>query len=312
MGVPTAAYEVYDAVGEREDISDMIYNVSPTDTPGLSGYPTAEATNVLHQWQTDSLAAAATNVEPEGDDAADTTASATTLLSNSCQISDKVPRVTGTLQAVLKAGRRDEMAYQVAKMAKELKRDMEFDIHANNAEVTGTSGTARELGGLPAWITTNTSNGASGTDGSVGNTARTDGTQRAFSETLLKAVLVNGWTNGADFDTIFVGGFNKQRFSAFTGNATRTKGAEDFRLIAGIDLYDSDFGQIEIIPNRFSRARDCLVLEREMIAVAYLRPFRLWDLAKVGDTERKQLLTEYTIEVRNEASLGAVWDLNTA
>lgn len=311
MAVPTDAYETYDAAGEREDISDMIYNVSPTDTPGLSGYPTTEATNFAHQWQTDSLAAAATNVEPEGDDAADTAAVATTLLSNTCQISDKVPRVTGTLQAVLKAGRRDEMAYQVAKMAKELKRDMEFDIHANNTIVTGASGTARELGGLPAWITTNTSNGTSGSDGSAG-TARTDGTQRAFTETLLKAVLVAQWTAGGDPDTIFVGGFNKQKFSTFTGNATRFKGAEDYRLIAGIDIYDSDFGQLEIIPNRFSRARDCLVLEREMIAVAYLRPFRLWDLAKVGDTERKQLLTEYTIEVRNEAALGAVWDLNTA
>lgn len=312
MSVPTDTFETYDAKGNREDLTDMIYNIDPTDTPIINSVPRASADAVLHEWQTDSLAAAAQNAVAEGLDAATDTTTATVRLSNTCQISDKVPRVSGTQQAVKKAGRRDEMAYQIAKRAKELKRDMENDVASNNIEATGSSGTARESAGIPAWLNTNTSHGDGGSAGSLGNSAATNGTPRDFDEATLKSVIKSCWDNGGDPDVIMLGSHNKQVMSGFTGNATRFKTAEDRKLTAAIDIYESDFGTLEVVPNRFMRARDCFVLETEMLAIAYLRDFRLWDLSKTGDTERKQLLVEYVLEVRNEAAHGFVADLTTS
>lgn len=301
------------AIGNREDLSDVIYMISPVDTPVISSVPRTKATAVLHEWQTDALAAAAANAVLEGDDATTDSITVTTRLSNTCQISDKVPRVSGTQEAVNKAGRKSEMSYQVAKMAQELKRDMETIVMGSVAEVAGDTTTARLMGTMGAWVITNDvfgSGGASGTG--IGNTARTDGTQRAFTEAQVKSVLNLVWTAGGDPDCLVVGGFNKQVFSGFTGNATREKAAEDKRLMAAIDIYDSDFGELQIIPNRFQRARDAWVLQKDMMAIAYLRPFQLHDLAKTGDTERKQLLVEYCLEMRNEAAHGLVADLTTS
>lgn len=313
MATPSNTFTTYAAIGNREDLSDVIYNIAPTDTPFISGVPKTNATAVLHEWQIDSLAAADTgNAVLEGDAATTDATTATTRLSNTCQISDKVPRVTGSQEAVVKAGRGSEMEYQIAKRAKELKRDIERIVLNNNAEATGNTSTVRTTGGVPSWITTNTSNGTGGSDGSLGNTARTDGTQRVLTESLLQGVIEDTWTSGGDPDCLMVGAFNKQKVSTFTGNATRFKGAEDRALVATIDIYDSDFGSFEIVPNRFSRARDGLLLQKDMWAVAYLRPFRLVDLAKDGDSERKQLIAEYALESRNEAASGAVWDLTTS
>jgi len=313
MTLATDAFTTYSAVGNREDLSDVIYNVSPTDTPFITGIARTDAKAVLHEWQVDSLAAASSsNFVLEGDETSTDATTATTRLSNTCCISEKVPRVTGTQLAVVAAGRKDELAYQVVKTTKELRRDMESILLANNAEVTGNATTSREPGGVPSWITTNTSNGTSGSDGSAGNTARTDGTQRAFTESLLKAVLASTWDSGGDPDCVMVGSFNKQAMSSFTGNATRMKGAEDKTLVAAIDIYSSDFGDIEVVPNRFMRARDALVLQKDMWAVAYLRPVSMGELSKTGDSERRLINAEYTLESRNEAGSGAVWDLTTS
>ena len=311
MAIPSNSFETVAARGNREDLSDVIYLITPTDTPFLSGVPRTKAAAVLHEWQTDTLAAAGANAVVEGDDATTDATTATVRLSNSCQISDKVPRVTGTQEAVNKAGRKSEMSYQVAKVAQELKRDMEFILLENTAEQLASSSVARTLGSIATWIDTNTANGVGGSDGSIGDNTNSVGTQRDMTEALLKAVLKLCWDNGGDPECIMVGSFNKQTISGFTGNATRFKGAEDMTLKAAIDIYDSDFGELQIIPNRFMRSRDCLILQKNMWAVAYLRPFLLQDLAKTGDTERKQLLVEYTLESRNEAASGAVWDLNT-
>lgn len=279
----------------------------------MSGIDRTDAAAVLHEWQTDSLAAASTsNAVEEGDDATTDAVSVTVRLSNTCQISDKVPRVSGTQEQVRKAGRRSEMSYQVAKMSRELKRDMESILLRNGAEDTGGSTTARQLGAVNSWLDTNTSSGTNGSDGSLGNTARTDGTQRNLTEALLKSVIKSCWDAGGDPDCIMVGSHNKQVISGFTGNATRFKGAEDKSLVAAIDIYDSDFGELQIVPNRFMRARDCLLLQKDMWAVAYLRPFTLNPLAKTGDSERRQLLAEYTLESRNEAASGGVFDLTTS
>ena len=313
MAAPTSTFLSYSAIGNREDLSDVIYNIAPTDTPFLTGIPRTDATAVLHEWQTDSLAAASSsNAVLEGDDATTDATTATTRLSNTCQISDKVPRVSGTQQAVVSAGRKDELAYQVVKRTKELRRDMESSLLANNAEVTGDTTNARELGGIEAWLATNTSHGVGGSAGSLGNTARTDGTNRSLTEALIKTELQSVWDAGGDPDCIMVGSFNKQTISGFTGNATREISAQDRELVATIDLYHSDFGVLEIIPNRFQVSESCLILEKDLWATSYLRPVQLVNLAKTGDSERRQIITEFTLESRNEAGSGAVFDCSTS
>ena len=315
MAQPTNTFSSYDAVGNREDLTNIIYDVSPTETPVMSALPRVKATAVKHEWQTDSLASAsAANAVIEGDDATTDASTASTRLDNRCQIMDKVAQVTGTQEAVSKAGRKSEMAYQMEKRMKELKRDIEAAICDNGAYVAGNDTTARELAGIPAWLTTNTSfGGGAGADPvTIGSTARTDGTQRAFTEELLKAVLQDCFTNGGSPTMAVVGAFNKRKASEFTGSATRMDKSEDKKLYAAIDVYVSDFGEIKFVPDRFSRSRDCLLIDPEYAALAYLRPFETVDLAKTGDTTRKQILVELTLEMRNEAAHGGVYDLTTS
>ena len=313
MAQPTNTFDTYDSIGEREDLSDVIYNISPTDTPFLSSAAKVKATAVLHEWQTDSLAAASTsNAVIEGDEATLDAVTATTRLSNSCQIMDKTVVITGTQEAVDKAGRASELAYQIAKNAKELKRDMEAQITTNNAEVTGSATAAREMGSLGAWVATNDVMGTSGTSGSVGNTARTDGTQRAFTEDLLKSVIKSVWNEGGDPTMVMVGPFNKQKLSGFTGNSTRFDAGADATLYTSVDVYASDFGQLQVVPNRFSRDRDAYVLDMNYWGVAFLRDFTMHELSKTGDSEKRQLLVEATLESRNEAASGLVADLTTS
>ena len=313
MAQPTNTFDTYDSVGEREDLSDVIYNISPTDTPFLSSAAKTSSTAVLHEWQTDALASASTsNAVIEGDEATLDAVTATTRLSNSCQIMDKTVVITGTQEAVDKAGRASELAYQIAKKAKELKRDMEAQITTNNAEVTGSATAAREMGSLGAWVATNDVMGTSGTSGSVGNTARTDGTQRAFTEDLLKSVIKSVWNEGGDPTMVMVGPFNKQKLSGFTGNSTRFDAGADATLYTSVDVYASDFGQLQVVPNRFSRDRDAYVLDMNYWGVAFLRDFTMHELSKTGDSEKRQLLVEATLESRNEAASGLVADLTTS
>lgn len=313
MAQPTNTFDTYDSVGEREDLSDVIYNISPTDTPFLSSAAKTQSTAVLHEWQTDALASASTsNAVIEGDEATLDAVTATTRLSNSCQIMDKTVVITGTQEAVDKAGRASELAYQIAKKAKELKRDMEAQITTNNAEVTGSATAAREMGSLGAWVATNDVMGTSGTSGAAGNTARTDGTQRAFTEDLLKSVIKSVWNEGGDPTMIMVGPFNKQKLSGFTGNSTRFDAGADATLYTSVDVYASDFGQLQVVPNRFSRDRDAYVLDMNYWGIAFLRDFTMHELSKTGDSEKRQLLVEATLESRNEAASGLVADLTTS
>ena len=313
MAQPTNTFDTYDSVGEREDLSDVIYSISPTDTPFISSAAKTKATAVLHEWQTDSLAAAVTNnAVIEGDEATLDAVSATTRLSNSSQIMDKTVVITGTQEAVDKAGRASELAYQIAKKAKELKRDMEATVTGNIAEVTGGSSTARKMGTLGSWIETNDVFGAGGASGTAGNTARTDGTQRAFTEAQLKSVIKSVWNEGGEPSMIMVGPFNKQKLSGFTGNSTRFDAGADATLYTSVDVYASDFGQLQVVPNRFSRDRDAYVLDMNYFAIAFLRDFSMHELSKTGDSEKRQLLVEATLESRNEKASGLVADLTTS
>lgn len=316
MTVPSETVQTYASIGNREDLSNTIYNIAPTDTPFISMCDKVSASAVYHEWQTESLANVdTTNARVEGDDATTVAATLTTRIGNRCQISDKTISVSGTQDAISKAGRKSELAHQIALKGKELKRDQEAIVTRNQASVTGNASTARKLGSAESWLTTNDSRGAGGSDGgfSAGNTvAATDGTQRPFNETLLKTVLQLCYDAGGDPDTIMVGSFNKQQFSTFTGNATKTKEVDDKKIVAAVDIYVGDFGTLKVVPNRFMRTRTALVLQSDMWGIGSLRPYMIDNLAKTGDSNRKQMLVEYTLICRNEAANGVIADLTTS
>jgi hypothetical protein len=259
-------------------------------------------------------AADSTNSVLEGDDATTDTATPTTRLGNYHQISDKVARVSGTQRSVDHAGRDDELDYQVMLKGKELKRDMETIALANQKRSAGAPGTPRAVGAVLSYIYSNTSKGATGTDpSSTVASVRGDGTQRIFTENLLKGVLQSVWINGGDPATIMTGGYNKQQFSTFTGRATPTEDTTKKKIVATVDVYESDFGTLKVVPNRFQRARDVLIFQMDLWAMGTLpgRNMVSVPLAKTGDSDRKQVLTEWTIEARNEKGSGGVFDLTT-
>jgi hypothetical protein len=318
MALPTNTFSSYAAIGNREDLSDVIYRIDPADTPFMTACEREKATAVSHEWQTQSLAAVDTNnAVLEGDDATTDAATPTVRLGNICQISDKVARVTGTQRATESAGRDDELEYQEMLKGLELKRDMEsILVGTNQAKVTGSTSTARKTASVLSWIKTNTSKGASGTDPSAADGAgtRTDGTQRAFTEANLKTVLQSIWNAGGKPEVIMTGGFNKQVFSTFTGRGTPTEDTKAKKIVAAVDVYESDFGRMQIVPNRFQRARDVLILQSDMWALAYLQGRRMLStpLAKTGDSDQRQILSEYALVARNEKASGGVFDLTTS
>jgi len=313
MAQPTNTFDTYDSIGTREDLQDVIYSISPTDTPFMSSAAREAVRSTLHEWQTDSLAAASTsNAVIEGDDATLDAVTATSRLSNSTQIMDKTVVITGTQEVTNKAGRASELAYQIAKKSKELKRDMEATLLANQAEVVGDSSTARKFGSINAWIASNDEFGSNGASGGAGNTARTDGTQRALTEDFLKTAIKNIWNAGGNPSVIMVGPFNKQKVSGFTGGSTRFDASEDKTLYTSIDVYSSDFGDLEVVPNRFQRDRDLHVLDMDFWALGFLRDFTMFELSKSGDSEKRQMLVEFTLISRNEGASGGVYDLTTS
>jgi hypothetical protein len=316
MAQVSNTWSTYDAEGEREDLSNVIYNISPTETPFMSAIAKAKATFTNHEWQKDSLTAASgSNAAIEGNEVTFAAPTSSTKLGNYSQISVKSVIVSGTLEATNRAGRNNEMAYQISKASKELKRDMETSLCANNAKVAGNDSTARELGGVESWIASNDVMSAAGNPASPtgdGSDARTDGTQRAFTEAQLKAALKLVWDSGGDPTMLQVGSFNKQKLSGFTGGSTRFDPAENKRLVAAVDVYESDFGALQVAPNRFSPSRSLHIITPDLWAVAFLRDFQLDDLAKTGDAQKQFLVAEYTLESRNEAASGGVFDLTTS
>jgi len=313
-----ATYQTYTAIGMREDLSDVIYNISPTDTPFMSSIGKTKATAVLREWQTDSLAAATlSNFAVEGATASDATMSPTTRVGNRTQIAQKTVKISGTLQSVDKAGRKSEKAYQLAKASAEIKRDMETSLLSNQIAANGDSSTARKLGGLQAWLNSNYSGGTDGVAGSLGTTARVNGTNRTFTEALLQSVVKSVYASGGNPKVLMVNPAHKQVVSAFAGIAAQRFMAPSnspTTIVAAADVYMSDFGTISVVPNRFMTSTNscdetAFVLDPDMAAVAYLRPFQTNELAVTGDNESTQLLAEYTLEVKNQAAHGIIADL---
>lgn len=319
MAQPANTFATNDAVGIREDLSDVIYNISPMEFPFMTAIGSGKPAKAIRtEWQVDELATAAFNTVIEGDDATLDAVTPTKRLNNTCQISDKTVVITGSMEAVDKAGRDSELAYQITKKTKELKRDIEFTLSQNQATAIGSDVAARSTASFETWIRTNQDRGAGGAasaaTGEQPNDAAqpTDGTQRAFTEDMLKKVLADCWTQGGDPSLVIVGPFNKRVVSAFTGNASRMIQSEGKKLVTAIDVYVHDFGSVNVVPSRFSRDRTAMVVDPEFWDVAWLRPVGMWELAKTGDTHKRQILGEFALRAKQQKSSGVVADLTVS
>ena len=317
MAIVSNTFTSFDSKGIREELSNVINSISPEEVPLQSNIGSKNVSNTYFEWQSDSLAAVSTTAVIDGDDVASFDAtSATTRLGNYTQILRRTVIVADNLGAQDAAGRNDEFAYQIAKRGRELKRDLEATLCLNNAKVAGNSSTARETAGLGAWIATNDVFGTGGASPTGdGSDARTDGTQADFTETMLKSAMQAAYTAGGQPTILMVGPFNKTQVSGFAGIAQQRYQAPSnapTTIIGAADVYLSDFGTLQVVPNRFQRERDAFLLDPEYAAVAYLRPIQKVDLAKTGDASKAMLLVEAGLEVGTEAAHAGIFDLTTS
>ena len=291
-------FKTYDATAIREDLSDVIYDISPTDTPFMSSIAgKGSVSNTLFEWQTDALAAAViNNYHVEGAAAGTAATTATTRVTNQTQISKKVVEVTGTHETVNNAGKKSEMAHQLAKASKELKRDMEGSLLADNAAAAGNATTARETRGAANWITSNVTD------------AGTSGTHAAVVEADIIAVAEATWNAGGEPSTMLLGATNKKLVTAMSGraDAVRSVSDENMSIYNAVDVYVSDFGTFNITLDRYCDQDVVYFLDHDMWSVDYLRDFQTVDIAKEGDSDKKMLLVEYGLRCGNEAANGKI------
>ena len=321
MTQPTNTFDTYDAKGNREDLQDKIYMVSPEKTPVVSAIGRFTATNTLHEWQRDSLATPnKDNAVIEGDDRTGTALTATERVGNYTQLFDAVAVTTSTQNKVKKAGRSSEMRYQVAKKMTELKRDLEAAVLSINPAVAGNSTTARKLGGLGVMLYSNVShNGAGATathNSGAPTTANTAGTNRAFTETLVKTVMQSIYTNSGDMPSLVsLTPSHKATFSGFSGiavNRFNVKKGEQGVIVGGADIYMSDFGELTIVPNYVQASanpNNVFILNPDYAGIAYLQSYKSEPLAKTGHTEKELCSVECTLVVTSEKAHGKVADL---
>jgi outer membrane murein-binding lipoprotein Lpp len=314
----TGTYTTGDAKGLRENLTDMIYDISPTKTPLMQMAGREKATAILHEWQIETLADPdTTNSKAEGNEATFATPAATERVGTYVQISDKTCIVSGTLESVSKAGRRSEMAKQMNKRSKELKRDMEKIALANQA-ASGTD--PRDTAGLPAWLKTNTvfvtSDGADPSYTTLPNDARTDSASPvAFTEAMLQTAVNLAWDEGAEPHILMAGAFNKNKISNFDGIAAQTNnlnGAKPGVIIGSADIYVSEFGNLKVVPNRYQRTSEVFGLDPEYNSFIYLRGFKTKKLAPTGDAEKRLLNVEWGLKVHNEKAHFGIFDLTAA
>lgn len=321
MAVPSGTMQTFVAVGNREDLSNLIFTISPMETPFTSKAKRTKVKNQFHEWQTDALDAAATNAQIEGNDAVVNTATPTVRLRNYTQILAKTVSVSETQQAMDTAGRDDEFDYQVSKRSKELKRDLEYAAIRNQPSTVGGAGTAQMMASVESWLKTNKTSAGQGTaqttpgysSGTVA--APTDSTTAGtVVEAMLKNVIQLAYTQGGNPTVIMAGPATKVKASTFTGIATQYQQAEGKSaiIVSGADTYISNFGRHTLVPNRFMRDQNLLVLDMDYWAIGELRPFTSVNLAKTGDSDKKQIKGEYTLIARNEAASGKVTDINPA
>lgn len=320
MAVNANTNETYDVSTIREDLQDALISISPTETPFMSSIGRKTADNTYFEWPTVDLASpSSTNRVIEGESAPGNDAPTNAVrLGNYTQLSDKVVEVSSTANAVNGVGDAQTLAKQLAYKLKELKRDMETMLLDNVAASAGASGTARATAGIGGFLRTNVDRGTGGANGTLSgttsgyvNAAATDGTLRALTETMLKDVIASCWDNGAEPSIVLCGSAVKQKISStFTGSATRYRDISDKKVVASIDLYVSDFGELQIVPTRFQRARDVLVLDPSYARVAYLQNTKQEKLAKTGHAERRLISVEYGLQIDTEKAHGIIADID--
>lgn len=320
MTVTASTAQTYGFTTIREDLSNVVDKISPTETPVMSAIGRGDADNTLYEWSTVDLAAAdEDNAVIEGDNPANDAPTVSVRLSNYTQLMDKIKQVSSTSQAVKSAGDITKMAKQILFGTQEIKRDMEKRLCGKKAADAGGAAEARQTASLSAFLQTNVSRGAGGADPVLSGTttgfpttAATDGTPREFTETLLKDVVQGAWEQGGEPTMVVVGAYNKRVASGFTGNATRTKDAEDKKIVAAVDVYVSDFGELQIVPDRFTTTSQALILDPSKASVEWLQKMKNEALAKTGHSIRRMVSCEWGSKVDNERAHGLVADLTTA
>jgi hypothetical protein len=321
-------FDTYKAVGIREDLIDVIYNIAPTDTPFVSNVGSGSAKGRTHDWQKDTLAPVEDNPIAEGADAEPVALAATTRLSNYAQINDKTFVISGSDLVADNAGRGVEMAYQEAKKGLELRKDVEYvcvGVNKSKQEGTGNAGgspTARQCAPVLAWLgATNSNKEATGIDPAGDGTGtgqtdttegRTDGVARPFTEAMLQDVIDQIYLSGGSPDMIMAPTTQKRVITnTFKGSAdSRENMTNDKRIVNAVDFYEGDYGTLAVVPNRYMRTTDVFVLDSDMWSVDYYRPYFTQDLAKTGDNDKKQMIVEWTLTSKEEASSGGVFDLS--
>ena len=315
MAQPAHTYDTYDTKGIREDLSNVIYDVSPEETPLLSAIAKVKATNTLHEWQTNALRAAVlTNHHVEGSDTGATAVTATSRLGNYTQIFKNSVITSGTNDVVEAAGRTNsEMSYNILREAITQKLDQEKTIFDNVARVAGNATTARKMAGLGAWVTTNTSKGTNGTDPTGdGTNARGAGTGRVFSQALFDTVMQKVWVSGGKPDSVYLSAFQMNKALGFTGNNNQRQTGNVGTVNNNLAIYLTPWGQVSWQPCRENRSQDVWIIEQDKLAIATLRPMKNEALAKTGDNEHRQIVSECTLVVRSETALGLIADCTTS
>ena len=335
MAVIANTFETYQAKGIREDLSDLISDISPTTTPFQSNIGSRDADNTYFEWQTDALATASGTPVIEGADLSSFTAVTPTVrLGNYCQINMVDFIISGTEQRVDKAGRASEVGYQSAKAAKELKRNIETACLLNGVgAVVGATNTARVTAGFPCWLKTNetsTNVTAPSYSGSTPTGAaqvwKAFGTPTAFTEAMLKTTMQECYESGGEPSMLMVGPFNKTAVSAFSGIASsryNVDGAEPSVIIGAADIYVSDFGNLSVVPNRFFTSvidagagslmnNWAFLIDPDEVKIANLRPYTIETLAKTGDADKRMILQEWGLQVNNEKAHGVVAGITSA
>ena len=316
MAQPSNTFDSYDANGIREDLENVIYNISPEETPFYSSLKKTSASNTLHEWQTDSLRASAANAHIEGDDTTANAVTGTTRQGNYTQIFKNAVTVPDTDEGLDKAGRSAEMAYQTLKIAKEQKLDIEKALLDNNARVSGSSTVARECAGAPSWMTSNITNAGTGAAAPTGDgtDARTDGTQTVFTQADFDLCMQSIWENGGRPDSVYLSAFQMNKALGFVGNNNQRSNVQagDDKVIKSLDVYVTPWGTVEFTPTRENRGRDVFIMQNDMWSAAVLRATKNTALAKTGDSTKRQVLTELTLVCKNEAASGMVVDCSTS
>jgi hypothetical protein len=318
MAVPANTAQVYQTSVRKEDLSSIAELIAPTETPFMSAIGKGTANSTYSEWVTVDLAAASdTNAEIEGNDVVADPNNEGVRLGNYAQLSDKVAQVSSSREAADEAGDLNRMSKQVALKVQELKRDMEKQMLSNKAANPGSASTARVSASFPSFLRTNVSRGAggtnpvlSGTTSGYPTTAATDGTQRALTEALFKTVQALAWNSGGDPTLVFVGAANKQLISAWTGNATTFREMDSRKIVAAVDIYVGDFGEVQIVPSRLMRARDLLIVDPSKVEIAYYQKMKQTDLAKTGHSEKRMISVEYMLKTRAEIAHGGIFDLS--